>query len=195
MGTYAARGVDQSQGRCRFVWPLANGWSADKTGMHVCMHTLTWCTLCIYVCIYAYEVGLVWKHLSHALLSCVCIFMYVCVYIYMYIYICLQVLPRLIRSTDPQHAPLLKSKFSGIFFDTYAENRRDLLQFTRSVKHLLAPDGRLSFFNGFFPHNIFYHVAHCRMLSRELAAMDLRTEFRGKAVQPDRSLPAMYRWS
>ena len=152
------------------------------------MHTLTWCTLCICVCIYAYEVGLVWKHLPQALLSCVHMYVRVCMCV------CLQVLPRLIRSTDPQHAPLLKSKFSGIFFDTYAENRRDLLQFTRSVKLLLAPDGRLSFFNGFFPHNIFYHVAHCRMLSRELAAIDLRTEFRGKAVQPDRSLPTMPRW-
>ncbi|CDS37715.1 Ankyrin [Echinococcus multilocularis] len=53
--------------------------------------------------------------------------------------------------------------FDGVFFDTYAEDDRDLSQFHRHLPRIMSqhPRARYSYYNGMCPDSVFFHGVAC----------------------------------
>ncbi|KAG2430741.1 hypothetical protein HYH02_013580 [Chlamydomonas schloesseri] len=77
---------------------------------------------------------------------------------------------------------LAEAPYDGIFFDTYGEYYEEMREFHMHLPRLLARDGVYSFFNGLASDNIFFHMVYCRLISLELAAKGLQTEYMPMAV-------------
>lgn len=53
--------------------------------------------------------------------------------------------------------------FDGVFFDTYAEDDRDLSQFHHHLPRIMSqyPNARYSYYNGMCPDSVFFHGVAC----------------------------------
>ncbi|KAL3321081.1 Arginine N-methyltransferase 2 [Cichlidogyrus casuarinus] len=82
--------------------------------------------------------------------------------------------------------------FDGIFFDTYAEDDRDLRQFHAWLPKLLTPKtGRYSYYNGLCPDNVFFHGVACETFRLQLKRLGLECEF--KPIPVDVSDPSIWK--
>ncbi|VDL99517.1 unnamed protein product [Schistocephalus solidus] len=85
------------------------------------------------------------------------------------------VLPELARAIEAgEMAP-----FDGVFFDTYAEDDRDLNHFHQFLPRIMSqhPRARYSYYNGMCPDNVFFHGVACETTRLHLERLGFTCEF------------------
>ncbi|KAL7059755.1 hypothetical protein AAHC03_013922 [Spirometra sp. Aus1] len=85
------------------------------------------------------------------------------------------VLPELARAIEAgEMAP-----FDGVFFDTYAEDDRDLNNFHQFLPRIMSqhPRARYSYYNGMCPDNVFFHGVACETTRLHLERLGFTCEF------------------
>uniref|UniRef100_A0A5K3EZA6 RMT2 domain-containing protein n=1 Tax=Mesocestoides corti TaxID=53468 RepID=A0A5K3EZA6_MESCO len=85
------------------------------------------------------------------------------------------VLPQLAAEIESGQRPA----FDGVFFDTYAEDDRDLNNFHRFLPRIMSqhPRARYSYYNGMCPDNVFFHGVACETTRLRLERLGFACNF------------------
>ncbi|KAL5107922.1 Protein arginine N-methyltransferase 2 [Taenia crassiceps] len=69
--------------------------------------------------------------------------------------------------------------FDGVFFDTYAEDDRDLSQFHHYLPRIMSqhPRARYSYYNGMCPDSVFFHGVACETTRLRLERLGFQCDF------------------
>ena len=77
-------------------------------------------------------------------------------------------------------------EFTGIFFDTYGESYDEIREFHEHLPKLMSKNDKFvySYFNGFCPDNVFFHMVYNKLIARELNELaNLETKFERVKVE------------
>lgn len=81
--------------------------------------------------------------------------------------------------------------FDGVFFDTYAEDDRDLSQFHRHLPRIMSqhPRARYSYYNGMCPDSVFFHGVACETTRLRLERLGFQCDFAPVLVKEEVGSP------